>query len=149
MSKWLFTFWEVYLFYFMACHQKPLKPHETLHWLLIPDPPLSRNSVFFPLLPSWPVSAEGWVWLSGLRPQLRVQVNTAEEMVWSQATQWESLVLHIRKMVSVGEKLSQLNGFWSVFLQGLMSAFGHELEAICVRLYMYESQSNEDGWRGY
>lgn len=124
------------------------KTHKTLHWLLILDPSLS-SSVFFPLLPSWPVSAEGWVWLSGLRPQLRAQVDPAEEMVWSQATQWESFVLHIRKMVSVSEKLSQLNSFWSAFLLGLMSAFGHELEATCVKLYMYESQSTEDGWKAY
>lgn len=147
MSKWLLTFWEVYLFYFMACHQNLLKSHETLHWLLIPDPPLS-SSVFSPLLLSWPVSAEGWVWLSGLQPQLRPQVDPAEDKVWSQAAQRESLGLHIRKMVSVSEKLSQLNSFWSAFLLGLMSAFGHELEAICVRLYMYETRSTEDGWKG-
>ena len=147
MSKWLLTFWEVYLFYFMACHQKPLKPHKTLYWLLIPDP-LLNSSVYSPVLSSWPVSAEGWMWPSGLQPQLRAQVDPAEEMVWSQAAQWESFGLHIRKMVSVSEKLSQLNSFWSAFLLGLMSAFGHELEAICASLYVYETQSTEDGCRG-
>ena len=149
MSKWLFTLWEVYLFYFMTCHQKPLKPHKTLHTDYWFQTLLWVPQSFFHCYPADQSLQKGECDSQGF------------DLSWghkqTQLRKWSDPRQHSEKAsCSTSERWSQSVRNWASWIAsdqcsswGWCQLLAMNLKLICVRLYMYESQSHEDGWRGY